>query len=184
MCDSRLWCTRYSKIQLVLYWLFQSRQRLDYLLTLSLNSMKDVELMITKVETEKGNRDHTIRKLQEEIAKEKSVHMLSAKLDDGQGPVMSDYILPWAWNNIDCWYWRNFADVMQFLSSNINSCVLIKVETRPGVENVKPKGWFKYSLQRDKGVVLDCSTMSLSTWETYIWSILHWICLPWMLAFW
>ena len=45
--------------------------------------------------------------------------------------------------------------------------------TRPGVENVKPKGWFKYSLQRDKGVVLDCSTMSLSTWETYIWSNLH-----------
>ena len=58
------------------------------------------------------------------------------------------------------------------------------ITTRPGVENVKPKGWFKYSLQRDKGVVLDCSTMALSTWETYIWSILHWICISWMLAFW
>ena len=34
--------------------------------------------------------------------------------------------------------------------------------TRPGVDKVKPKGWFKYSLQIDCGVVLDCSTMSLS----------------------
>ena len=32
-----------------------------------------------------------------------------------------------------------------------------------------PKGWFRYSLQIDYGVVCDCSTMSLSTWETYIW---------------
>ena len=30
--------------------------------------------------------------------------------------------------------------------------------TRPGVYKVKPKGWFKYSLQIDWGVVWDCST--------------------------
>merc|ERR1712227_428211 len=32
--------------------------------------IEDVELMITKVETEKGNRDHTIRTLQDEAAEE------------------------------------------------------------------------------------------------------------------
>ena len=36
------------------------------------------------------------------------------------------------------------------------------IVTRPGVDKVKPKGWFKYSLQIDCGVVWDCSTMSLS----------------------
>merc|ERR1712032_1770428 len=35
--------------------------------------MEDVELMITKVETEKGNRDHTIRTLQDEIAEQDEV---------------------------------------------------------------------------------------------------------------
>ena len=34
-------------------------------------------------------------------------------------------------------------------------------KTRPGVDKVKPKGWFKYSLKIDKGVVWDCSTMHL-----------------------
>ena len=58
-----------------------------------------------------------------------------------------------------------------------------KYKTRPGVNKVKPKGWLKYSLQIDKGVVWDCSTKSLSMWETYIWSILYCICLSWMLAF-
>ena len=57
------------------------------------------------------------------------------------------------------------------LNSEIES--LKRKKTRPGLGNVKPEGWFKYSLQKDKGVVLDCSTMSLSTWETYIWSILN-----------
>ena len=47
------------------------------------------------------------------------------------------------------------------------------VLTRLGVDMVKPKGWFKYSLQLDLALVWDCSTMSLSTWETCIWSILH-----------
>ena len=37
--------------------------------------------------------------------------------------------------------------------------------TRLGVDKVKPKGWFKFSLQIDLGVVWDCSTMTLSTWE-------------------
>ena len=59
------------------------------------------------------------------------------------------------------------------LGPSHHELLVINERTRPGVENVKPKGWFKYSLQRDKGVVLDCSTMSLSTWETYIWSNLH-----------
>merc|ERR1740122_768888 len=35
--------------------------------------MEDVELMITKVETEKGNRDHTIKTLQDEIAEQDEV---------------------------------------------------------------------------------------------------------------
>merc|ERR1719333_1519698 len=35
--------------------------------------IEDVELMITKVETEKGNRDHTIRTLQDEIAEQDEV---------------------------------------------------------------------------------------------------------------
>merc|ERR1719464_2675859 len=35
--------------------------------------IEDVELMITKVETEKGNRDHTIRPLQDEIAEQDEV---------------------------------------------------------------------------------------------------------------
>ena len=49
----------------------------------------------------------------------------------------------------------------------------INLSTRLGVDKVKPKGWFKYSLQIDLGLVWDCSTMSLSTWETYRWSILQ-----------
>merc|ERR1712072_1546036 len=35
--------------------------------------IEDVELMITKVETEKGNRDHTIRTLQDEITEQDEV---------------------------------------------------------------------------------------------------------------
>ena len=35
---------------------------------------------------------------------------------------------------------------------------LFVAPTRPGVDKVKPKGWFKYSLQIDQGVVWDCST--------------------------
>merc|ERR1712157_706161 len=35
--------------------------------------IEDVELMITKVETEKGNCDHTIRTLQDEIAEQDEV---------------------------------------------------------------------------------------------------------------
>ena len=38
--------------------------------------------------------------------------------------------------------------------------------TRPEVGKVKPKGWIKYSLQFDYGIVSDCSTMSLSRWDT------------------
>merc|ERR1719346_761807 len=34
---------------------------------------EDIELMITKVETEKGNRDHTIKTLQDEIAEQDEV---------------------------------------------------------------------------------------------------------------
>ena len=48
------------------------------------------------------------------------------------------------------------------------TCFMSKKETRPGVDKIKPKGWFKYSLQIDWGVVWDCSIMSLSTWETCI----------------
>merc|ERR1712079_838261 len=35
--------------------------------------IEDVELAITKVETEKGNRDHTIKTLQDEIAEQDEV---------------------------------------------------------------------------------------------------------------
>ena len=38
-------------------------------------------------------------------------------------------------------------------------------------------------LQIDKQVVWDCSTISLTTWDTYIWSIIYGIWLAWMLAF-
>ena len=37
---------------------------------------------------------------------------------------------------------------------------IVKIDqTRPGVDWVKPKGWFKYSLQIDKGLVWDWSNL-------------------------
>ena len=45
---------------------------------------------------------------------------------------------------------------MRYISiSGGNKTEVYKIETRPGVDKVKPKGWFKDSLQIDHGVVWD-----------------------------